>query len=243
MKRLLTTFKEKWPEYLLEIFVLIIGIYGAFALESWNDERNEKKLEFKYLRNIRTDLELNLKSLNTMVENRKISISASDSILAVFNGYETLNADAFNRYALTVMVWYPFEQHDNTYRELLNSGNLSIISSSAIKHHLQNMQTRFKRVGFIENEMQQDYERYLYDPFFTTTDLERSLLNYDAQMSGLDRTASLEQSQVDKLISNQAFKNGFVLSAFNSQDLVSEYDSIVDTTMQLIALITLQLEK
>jgi hypothetical protein len=32
MKRILSTLKEKWPEYFFEILVLIIGIWGAFEL-------------------------------------------------------------------------------------------------------------------------------------------------------------------------------------------------------------------
>jgi hypothetical protein len=43
VKRILTTLAQKWPEYILEILVLIIGIYGAFALENSEEERRAKQ--------------------------------------------------------------------------------------------------------------------------------------------------------------------------------------------------------
>ena len=45
MKKLLAYFQRKWPTYLLEVIILIVGIYGAFALENWNDERKERNAE------------------------------------------------------------------------------------------------------------------------------------------------------------------------------------------------------
>ncbi len=35
MKRILHLLKEKWPEYLIEILVLIIGIWAAFELSNY----------------------------------------------------------------------------------------------------------------------------------------------------------------------------------------------------------------
>ncbi len=56
MKRLLTTLKDKWSEYLLEIIVLIVGIYGAFALESWNEGRKAEE-EFRIIiTTVKTDI-------------------------------------------------------------------------------------------------------------------------------------------------------------------------------------------
>jgi hypothetical protein len=166
--------------------------------------------------------------LNFIAERGK-SIKSTDSILAYFNGKKELDVVAFNRHSLNVMIWYPFEQHDNTYQELLNSGNLSIITNKSIKDHVQNMQTKFKKIAFIENEMQQDFEKYLYDPFFTTIDLETSLKSLN------NETLKLDLNKTKALLNNQAYKNGFILSAFNSNSLTIEYSNIVKTTNELIA--------
>ena len=52
MKRLLTTLRDKWPEYLLEIIVLVIGIYGAFELDRWNENRRASRAEKEQLINV-----------------------------------------------------------------------------------------------------------------------------------------------------------------------------------------------
>ncbi|QSE98859.1 DUF6090 family protein [Fulvivirga lutea] len=56
MKRILSTLSQKWPEYLLEILVLIIGIYGAFALDEWKEERNDSETQTEILIEIRNNL-------------------------------------------------------------------------------------------------------------------------------------------------------------------------------------------
>lgn len=50
MKRILSTLNQKWPEYFLEILVLIIGIWGAFELSNYGENKNRKRDELEILK-------------------------------------------------------------------------------------------------------------------------------------------------------------------------------------------------
>lgn len=58
MKRLLTTLSQKWPEYLIESIVIVASIWGAFALDSWNDTRKQLANERIFLTNVSENLAL-----------------------------------------------------------------------------------------------------------------------------------------------------------------------------------------
>jgi len=55
MKKILKHLKKDWYKYTLEIIVITFGILLAFALNNWNEDRKNEKLEAAFLSDINTE--------------------------------------------------------------------------------------------------------------------------------------------------------------------------------------------
>ena len=215
---------------------MVIGILIALQINNKNEWHKTRAKEVVYLSNINADLVLNMTSLEEFIDAREAIIQSVDVLLEYFEREKALNLDSFNLNNLNVLVWYPFIQNANTYQELMNSGNFAIISNKEIKNELQDMQSEYEMIAFIENEMQQDYESYLYDPYMTIADLNTALKNFDHQLAnGSELTAvEIDLTVTETLLKHQAYKNGLVLSAYNSDLLVTSYKDMMGRTQKLI---------
>lgn len=87
MKRILETLKQKWPEFLLEILVIVIGILGAYALNNWNEVRISQTKFDQGLKKVHKELILNLKSTNEAEQNYR---QRNQQIFNVLNKKVTL---------------------------------------------------------------------------------------------------------------------------------------------------------
>jgi hypothetical protein len=73
-------YKTQIIKYFIEIVVIIIGILGAFALDTWNVSRNNKILEHKVLTQIHEDLGEILKDLKNDFIIHKIALKGHYTI-------------------------------------------------------------------------------------------------------------------------------------------------------------------
>ena len=225
-----------------EIVLVVIGILIALSINNWNEENKTKSKELIYLNSIKGDLILNITSLEDFIVAREQIVQSVDSLIEYFEGNRKLNKDHFNFHNLKVLEWSPFVQHSNTYKELMNSGNFAIISNNSIKNGLQNIQLIYESIAFIENEMQQDYERYLYDPYFNLVDLNSALKNYTDQMNNNVDIEEVDIIEMKTLLTNKLYKNGLILATYNSNNLLEEYSNVIEMSKHLIVLRDRKLE-
>lgn len=134
MKRILHLLKEKWPEYLIEILVLIIGIWTAFELSNYGENKDRKRSELEILKGCKTELTTDLAEIKLNMEELGKSARALDLILEVLENdgfYHDSLAFHFN-YTLLPMHFV----HSTSSFETAKSRGLDIISNTDIRNKL-----------------------------------------------------------------------------------------------------------
>ena len=135
MKRILTTLSQKWPEYLLEILVITIGILGAYGLNNWNESRKDREKEKSYLAAINKEFEENKLQFERVT---KIHQNALNSIEGILSEYEKdqPNVDSMMIYQKYAWLAFTFDPSQSSIRSLVNTSSLEVIQDQELRQLL-----------------------------------------------------------------------------------------------------------
>lgn len=126
MKRIFITLSQKWPEYILEIIVISVGIFGAFLLNSWNERRLANTQQEVYLNHILSNLRDDRSQLEDLLTLTKDVEQRTKLLIENFKA-QKLDVD----HATSSAGIMALEKNFNGYRSgidaLLNSGKLDLI--------------------------------------------------------------------------------------------------------------------
>ena len=162
-----------------EILLVVIGILIALQINNWNDARKIRVKELHYLQNIKSDLIVNIAEMQNYLADRNEKIAAAERILEHFEGKPISDISAFNADGVNIYSWQKFYQSNNTFQELVNSGNLAIISNDEIKNVLLNIESQYKKMKSEEEHFRFDTETMIYTPLYALMDLNPLVKNFE----------------------------------------------------------------
>jgi hypothetical protein len=143
-KRLLR--QSKVSQYLLyalgEILLVVIGILLALQINTWNEERIERKQEGELLRSLKGEFETNLKELQQSIEVNDKVARACVEITGIIRA-DAVQASAEVLYPL-IMDLFNFNSFDGRIGvsgEIVNSGRLNLLKNHALRAQLVNWLT------------------------------------------------------------------------------------------------------
>ncbi|HSD16288.1 MAG TPA: DUF6090 family protein [Thermomonas sp.] len=228
-----------------EIVLVVIGILIALQINNWNDARKDRARELGYLRNIREDVRANIRELDAYLATRQQGIEAAQRILAHFDGKPIEDPSAFNADSISIYNWRRFYLGDNTYQELIGSGNFALLSNPAVKDGLLDIEAMYRKLKGEEDHFRFDSETLLYRPLYETTNLGPMLEDYTFQMSKgqAGHADALEARYFDPVLRNLEARNGFWMTILEFDSMNGQMRVMRDRSRQLLADIDAELKR
>ena len=228
-----------------EIVLVVVGILIALQINNWNDARKDRVRELSYLQNIREDVGANIKEMDAYLATREQGIAAARRILAHFDGKPIEDASAFNADSISIYNWRRFYLGDNTYQELIGSGNFALLSNPEIKDGLLDIEAMYRKLKGEEDHFRFDSEVLLYRPLYATTDLGPMIEEYAFRMSKgqAGRGDVLQARDFGPVLQNLEAKNGFWMTILEFDSMNEQMRAMRDRSKTLLRDIDAELKR
>jgi uncharacterized protein DUF6090 len=222
-----------------EIVLVVIGILIALTINNNNEANKKRATELHYLTNIKNDLNLTIASLDEYINTREAQIASAKIVLAHHYGKPITNYTAFNMHCISIYIWSRYNPSDNTFQELVNSGNLALISNDALKNLLLNLQSEYKALRDGEDHFRYDAEQLLYKPVYSKLDMDPTTQNFMYQVTGGQEGEDvfLDEDDFKEIVNSLEHKNGMSMAVYEFGQMVLHYKEMKRMAEELILLI------
>ena len=135
LRRLVTALREQsWLTLVLELVVVVVGIFLGLQVDSWNDARKDRVLEQQYVASLKADFQADIEELDeaialakyrallnrqliSTIDKGRVEGDPNEFVWAVFSSF-LLNYPSYTR---------------ATINDLLSTGNLQLLQDSNLK--------------------------------------------------------------------------------------------------------------
>jgi hypothetical protein len=228
--RILTTLRHRWPEYVLEIVVIVFSISLSFAFDAWRESRHQHELEQLYLHTLSDNLKSDAHTLDDIIADTKTVLASTGQLMA-FSQEPSTAVPAPFRTAVGSMVQRPsFVAHDAAFTNLRSSGNLQVIRDFGLKNALFDYYQDLENIKATEGAEREVLITVL-GPYLT-----RSIpLHPSSEDSGAE-------SVMKQVLGNVEFQNGCWIRIQNRTELLGKYRKARDEAARIGSLIGKQLD-
>ena len=129
---------SKYLKYALgEIVLVVLGILIALSINNWNEQRKIRIAEQSILKNLRTELILNIKNLETDISYHELAHQCSFELLNLFGtDVSSIPSKSLDTLLFNAETVYTFEVRNGYIKSIISSGNLDYLRNEELKSML-----------------------------------------------------------------------------------------------------------
>lgn len=144
---------------------MVLGILIALQINNWNESKKNKEQELVILRNILQDLKNDKIGLNKTIKRRTDKAISAEIMATYYDGVKINKLSDYYFHWTNVLHWEAHYPRNTAFKELINSGNMSIIKKQKIRSSFLDMNISYEEMFAVRDHMYDDYTVYLYKPF------------------------------------------------------------------------------
>ncbi len=209
---------HRWPEYFLEIIVVIIGITISLAFSNFQEEAANRKLQQAYLQSLQGDIISDVKKLEVIIQRTEVVIQSGKSLLQQSSS-ETgkLGKEDFVKLVQSVIERPNFVSKNATFYSLKSSANFQLVNDIELKNLLFEYDQLYQGLKTVESaELQETV--FITGPY---------IIKYIPSVDSKRTQAWLKSLDMEKILGEVEFVNNIVLRLGTRQELLEGYRELL----------------
>lgn len=141
--------KKKWNEYIIEFIMLFVAVSLGFFAENLREQQVEKHREISYLQNVHEDLQLDMKSIDTVIKSNDARLITLDSLFSKLKDESITNEDVYY-YVRNLALRSTFESSHVGFDQIKSAGGLRMIKNKEITLGIQQYEKTLSSIEKLE---------------------------------------------------------------------------------------------
>jgi hypothetical protein len=226
--------ERKYGEYfsiaLGEMILIALSIFLALQVDNWNQKRQETKIIESYLMKIVNELNSDLQSIESLLEDRKQALIYTDTILKYYRIGHIHDSKLFEKGYFSVFIESEFHPTTSAYESLKNSGYMKDLENPDIEEQIIQYYQSVENILFVEekfNNITQPVEISLAEKGFYNE--YQSIFKWDNE--------DTIQFTIQSMKNYPEYQATFIKAKMFLEELIMDYIDLADMVKQTIELI------
>ena len=127
--------KQDWFSVSIEIIVVIVGLFMAFQLGRWWEQRDDRQQEQQYIQRLVTEVETDIKAITYAIKLAEIRQGFAELLMSVAEDPAAADGKPVQFLAAVAQAPFTFTPSlvSHTFDDLRSTGNMDLIRSLGVK--------------------------------------------------------------------------------------------------------------
>jgi len=239
--------EKKFSNYLLyaigEIFLVVIGILIALAIDNANEQSIKREKEQIYLMGLKDEFLTSKLKLEELIRVNQVSYEAAIEIVHLMDDQDNTYEKELSRLFIDAFASDIFFNPNNSLLfEMINSGSLKDISNDTLRIRLTNWVATIDDIANQEKFLAEQRTN-IVDWFRTEGYSIRTILEDTGMASQLGIQKQKETNSNLSALQSVAFENNILLFIVTSQSTTEHYSQLMGQLDEIIGLLKSEIEK